>query len=352
MVESTLFPYLDYSDLGDEGSEKKYRLFGTLEAIRARDQIWINSGDFSVAADLHHVPVYILPSISLHSTFETAFPEEQPQSIPWKQISSLPGKTPIFIAGTLTVQNEQPEFKSRSKEPLLVVLYDGDRQSLLKRGIWGGRQSNEYWNQFTLISLITGSMALVLLSYILSSNSIVGLSFLLSFALSLSPLAPLLPPGVLFLLLYRYFWKKARVLRAERDLQRLPLRYFRQKINIQNEESVITQLPDGQSYVMIRGSRRGMEGKIAPGDVISEPPLTVLPSGNELYLFGARSGEFVVQPEDAMAERVLIRGNPELNAQKCSVRARTYELLSAAFFALDIIPNFFLILLILRYLVH
>ncbi len=347
MVESTLFPYLDYSDLGNEGSEKKYRLFGTLEAIRARDQIWINSGNFSVAADLHHVPVYILPSMSLHSTFDTAFPEEQPQSIPWKQISSLPGKTPIFIAGTLTVQNEQPEFQSKSKEPLLVVLYDGDRQSLLKRGIWGGRQRNEYWNQFTLISLITGSMALVLLSYILNSNSIVGLSF----ALSLSPLAPLLPPGVLFLLLYRYFWKKARVLRAERDLQRLPLRYFRQKVDFQNEESV-TLLPDGQSYAMIRGSRRGIEGKMAPGDGISEPPLTVQPSGNELYLFGARSGEFVVQPEDAMAERVLIRGNPELNAQRCSVRARTYELMSAAFFALDIIPNFFLILLILRYLVH
>ena len=45
-------------------------------------------------------------------------------------------------------------------------------------------------------------------------------------SLAAAPVAPFLPPGVALYYLYRYFWKMARRLRAERDLLRLPLRYF------------------------------------------------------------------------------------------------------------------------------
>ena len=53
-------------------------------------------------------------------------------------------------------------------------------------------------------------------------------------------------------------------------------------------------------------------------------------------------------PLDPMAELIMIRGNPEENALKCSKRSKLYTLLSGLFLALDIVPNLFLILIGLR----
>ena len=77
LLRSSYYPFLDYADLGAAGPPRYYRLFGQLEAIRAKDQVWIRSGDFSVAADLHRVPVYILPGSGADGDEKEPGPDEQ-----------------------------------------------------------------------------------------------------------------------------------------------------------------------------------------------------------------------------------------------------------------------------------
>jgi len=361
LLRSSYYPFLDYADLGAAGPPRYYRLFGQLEAIRAKDQVWIRSGDFSVAADLHRVPVYILPGSGADGDEKEPGPDEQPQIIPWRQISSLPARTPVFIAGRLGFEDGQPEFRSEAKEPLLVVLYGGDRDTLLRRAIRGGRQRNEYWNQFTLVSLITGCIILFLVGYFSYSQSPSRLPTIVSITLSLSPLVPLLPPGVLFLLLYRFYWKRARILRSQRDLQRLPLRFFRSDIATsaprkgwQSPDRSAARLPGGQSYVMIADKKPEQlrEAMDDPRSELPVVPLSIPPSGAKTYMFGASVGGKVAQPRDPMVERVLVRGDPEVNAQRCSDKARSYEIYSALLFALAVVSNFLLVFLALRYLIR
>ena len=154
MLEASTLPFLDYSDLEKDKEGRSFRLFGNLQAIQDQSKIWVRAGNFSIAADLAGVPVYILPS-EMQNEF---FPDEQPQSVPWMQISSLPAGVQMFLAGTLTIEDGQAVFRSRPNNPLLAVIYDGSQESLLNRAIWCGRQKNEYWNQFTLISLITANI--------------------------------------------------------------------------------------------------------------------------------------------------------------------------------------------------
>ncbi len=343
MLEASTLPFLDYSDLEKDKEGRSFRLFGNLQAIQDQSKIWVRAGNFSIAADLAGVPVYILPS-EMQNEF---LPDEQPQSVPWIQISSLPAGVQMFLAGALAIEDGQAVFRSRPNNPLLAVIYDGSQESLLNRAIWCGRQKNEYWNQFTLISLITGSVALLFLAYLLFGNPQMRLAGLVSLTLSSAPLSVLLPPGAVFLFLYRSFWKKARILRAERDLHRLPLRYFKNG----SRESAF--LPDGQDYRMVRGSAEQVRAAVG-GASVPPVPLSIAPSGDDAFLFGAVSdgNPQIMKPRDPMAGLTLIRGVPEENAQRCSQRARFYTLLSGVFFSLDIVPNLVLVFAVLRMLVR
>ena len=343
MLEASTLPFLDYSDLEKDKEGRTFRLFGNLQAIQDQSRIWVRSGSFSVAADLGNVPVYILPSGMQNEVFS----DEQPQSVPWVQISSLPAGVQMFLAGTLAIEDGQAVFRSQANNPLLAVIYDGSQESLLDRAIWCGRQKNEYWNQFTLISLITGSVALLFMAYLLFGNPQLRLAGLASLTLCCAPLSVLFPPGAVFLLLYRSYWKKARILRAERDLHRLPLRYFK------NGDTERAFLPDGEDYGMIRGEEQQIRSAV--GDVdMRLVPLSIPPSGEDAFLFGALSdGEpRIVKPRDPMAGLALVRGDPEENALRCSQRARFYTLLSGIFFGLDIVPNLVLVFAVLRMLVR
>jgi hypothetical protein len=360
MIQASLLPYLDYSDLRGAGTQRRFRLFGQLEAFRAEDQVWINSGSFSVAADLHQVPVYILPSAGTSDFTKELTAEEQPQIVPWKQISTLPAKTPIFIAGNISLENGQPEFRSEPKQPLLVVLYGGDKGSLIKKAIRGGRQLNEYWNPFTLVSLIAGSITLFLLGFFSFARTEAWIPTTVAITLSLSPIVPMLPPGVIFLVLYRYFWKKARALRSERDMQRLPIRFFRNFADdgflrkLENGDRVTAPLPDGERYAALAGQGEARIRSVLASNQTPEGvlPLSVPPADSKTYVFGTLAEGKIHPPGDPMIESVMIRGNPELNAQRCSAAARKYEVLSALLFGLAVIPNFFLVFLILRYLIR
>jgi len=353
IAESSLYPFLNYSDLSRTGDFLgRYRVFGHLEAIQGENRIWINNGSFTVEADLTQAKLYFLPSFSAGTRtvpferLQEEVPDEQPALVSWNQIFSLPAGTQMFIAGQLYSEEGRAVFRSQGKDPLLVVLYDGQRNTIVQRAVWGGRQKNEYWNQFTLASLLTGAFCMVLLAYIFLRSSPSSLPVLFALSLAFFPIAGLLPPGFILYYLYRFFWKRARMLRAERDLLRLPLRYYPESEALPLEASA--PLPTGESYLCSQDASLLIDGEL----IIRSASLPSVREGKfeDVVLFGTRTekdGQGRVQtPRDPMAELVLVMGDPAVLAQSCNRRARMFALLSAVGVFSALILNFFLLLLI------
>ena len=195
----------------------------------------------------------------------------------WRRIYSLPAGTPMFVGGSLELENGQGRVPRPGRASRwLVVIYDGPRETILPRAIGGGRQKNEYWNRFTLPALITGSFFLVVIAFLLLRFPPLRLPAILALTLSTFPLAPLLPPGVALYFLYRGLWKRARLLRAERDLLVLPLRYFPEEERTGGERTAPV-LPTGgrRSPMTSHGGRRTRNWRTVaghPGRGAGAPP--------------------------------------------------------------------------------
>jgi len=350
LEQTSLYPFLRYADLAGAEGARGVRVFGELEAIQGRNRIWINTGDFTVEADLAGVRTYLLPSVSQARPGLEALPDEEPAVAPWSRVFSLPSGLRLFVGGTLYQEKGRGVFRSGPREPLLVVFYDGERESILRRAIWGGRKKNEYWNQFTPAALLTGFFCLALLSFVSLRAPQAGLPAMLALTLALAPAAPFLPPGVALYYLYRFFWKKARRLRAERDLLRLPLRYFP---SASGGERV--RLPTGEYYLMSRDPALPVHGEpeLRRCSLLGEPGAENPPGE---WLFGAvqehDGRQAVGVPRDPMAELVRVPGDPAVLAARCNRTAHGYELAAAACFGTGLGANLFVILLLLRLLLR
>lgn len=372
IIELSLKPFITYSDVGknSEGLIGEYRFFGSLEAIQGNNTIWLKNGDLSVAANMENVRVYMLPSFSFlmensdYEGLEELLPDEEPQSIIWAKISSLPVGTKVFIGGCLFFEKGRGVFKSDKNCKLLVVIYDGKRESIIKRAIWGGRQTNEYFNQFTIPSLITGSLSLLLTAYIMLYNPMLRIPSLFAITLSFFPIASMLPPGVILYFFYRRFWKLGRVLRAERDLIRLPLRYFTETTG-RNTMCRVSSFPSNEKCIELntnlwdrdRGilkcnsriyqlkDKAQIRGTLSLGGKKQ--------FGNNYTVYGKyieqNNFRYIAKPDDPMAEIIAIPGKPEELSSRCQQKARFYELLSAFFIFSDLVINLFLILFVLHY---
>jgi hypothetical protein len=264
----------------------------------------------------------------------------------------------------------------------------------MQRVIWSGRQRNEYWNQFTIPSLITGSFGLLLLAYFLLGSPDMRIPALTALAAGLGPASPFLPPAFPLYFLYRRYWKRARLMRAQRDVVRLPLRYFPEvgsgalrrgrpevgsgtrkakaagstapPLETRHQRAIL--LPDLEPYVMLKGEERpaGNELKavsgaarastlfVSEGYRVALPPETkridlTLPPGispqgaDSAYVFGAYSedgdGLALKRPEDPMADLILVPGDPREIAGACNRAARSFELVSALFIGLNVAVN-------------
>jgi hypothetical protein len=351
--ESSLYPFLSYSDLSHDAEVPgRYRIFGHLEAIQGENRIWINNGSFTVEADLTQAKLYFLPSFSANARtlpverLQEEFPDEQPALVSWNQVFSLPAGTKVFIAGGLHTEEGRAVFRSQSKDPLLVVLYDGERSTIMQRAVWGGRQKNEYWNQFTLASLLTGAFCMLLLAYIFMRTSPASLPVIFALSLAFFPVSGLLPPGFVLYYLYRFFWKRARLLRAERDLVRLPLRYYPEAEGLQLNRRV--DLPTGESYLCSQDSGILIRGELTIR-AASIPPVKEGKT-QECFLFGSYTeaeGQRCVQtPRDPMAELVLVMGDPTALAEDCNRRAGLFAFLSAISVFSALTLNLLLLLLV------
>jgi len=349
-----------------------YRFFGTLEAIQGDDRIWLTNGRFSVAADLRNVRVYLIPETEGNEPVSLAHRGAAASlgSVPWSRIFSLPEGTPVFVGGALFSEEGRGVFRDNGQARLLVVIHDCPKESLVLRAISSGRQRNEYMNSFTLPSVAIGSLSLVLLAFTLLAlpERVVSL---LALTAGLAPLSPFLPPGFPLYFAYRSHWKKARLLRVQRDVVRLPLRYFPPSSGAIRGRRA-TLLPDMEPYLMVRGTRDEADPEV----IVSEGARLALPPGiprievdlprgrprrqgnveGELVAFCGYTvegdGVRLRKPDDPMAGHVLLPGDPEVLSRESERAARRDELVSAAFIALDVVVNLPLVFLLLSLVIR
>ena len=358
VYQSMEYPIINYPTVRTEAiTGESYRFFGQIEAVQGEEQIWLTDGSLSVQVDLKGVEVFTLPALNAYEDEdllednELAFADASPTHVPANLITSFPQGTRIMVSGELVMVNSRPVFRSRDKKggELLVLIYDGDPGTILRRSIWSGRQRNEYWNQLTPVSLTLASFSLFILAYVYLRTP--GLLFLahISLTMSLAPLAPLLPPGLLLFSLYRRIWRAGRYLRAERDLLALPARRFGEAVGMRNGSRAF--LPDGAVYRL--QTFQGLDAALAgcPGGKIRTSRIIV---GNKLnnavfYAFGC-SAKAESAFSDPFAECVMIPGEPRSLSERCSRGARFRELLGAAIFAAALLINLLMVFALLWFI--
>ncbi|HYW83902.1 MAG TPA: hypothetical protein VFB30_11635, partial [Spirochaetia bacterium] len=187
----------------------------------------------------------------------------------------------------------------------------------------------------------------------------------------LAPISPFLPPGFPLYFGYRSYWKKARLMRAQRDVIRLPLRYFPPSADGHRGKRA-TLLPDMEPYLMVRGMMDGAHAEVIVSDGV---PITLPPGIRRLEVDlpsrrGSRAGSpaqecvafaayreigdgiELLKPEDPMAEQVLVPGDPESISRASERTARWYEIVSAILITLNIMVNVPTIFLLLSLLIR
>jgi hypothetical protein len=327
-----------------------HRFFGSLEALQGDDRIWLTGATGSVAVDLRGVSVHLLPAAAgTRGTRE----DDELTSVPWNRIFALSEGTTLLIGGALYREEGRSVFKSRYGTTPFALIYDCPRPQIMRRAIRGGRHVNEYWNPFTLPSLVTGAFILAVLAWILLGRPEARLAAVAALTAAVGPLTPFLPPAFPLYFLYRRSWRRGRQLRAERDLANLPLRWFPARAG--GPDRFVTFLPDFEPYAMLHGTLVDDRTIDADGTRIRLPEGTILAARGEVWAFGAwREDDGAIslaEPEDPLAELAVVAGDPRARAARCSAGARRHEVLSAALIGLTVGINLLLVLFLASRLV-
>ncbi|MCL2294909.1 MAG: hypothetical protein FWC36_08610 [Spirochaetes bacterium] len=325
-----------------------FKFFGTLEAIQDKYEIWLRSSNFTVTVDMKSVKIYLIPAFgsqeedknNIYEKNREIIIDEMPQALSWEAFHSLSQQTEVMVCGPLFMEKGKAIFRNTTESSITFLIYDGKQESLLRRSIWAGRHRNEFWNIFTPVSLVAGSFALFIIAYQLYSAPEFADISKFTLVLSLIPIMPLFPPGVVLFFTYRHFWKKARFLRAERDIVKLPFHHFADS-NLLNDNLCLyvwSEIPycckkieNHEEVVQICHNKNI---KIRRASVLNNN----LSKSNIYYYFYKPEEKF----QDPLIEEIIIDGNPAAIIKKCQQRSQIYEYLSLAIFSLGMIINFFL----------
>lgn len=339
ILESSMLPILSYAALR-AGKGAAYRFYGRLEAVQGDHRVWLSDGHLSVALELKGISIYAVPAVEPAGRSGLGR-DETPRVLSWESLGSLPEGTPFFVAGELEFAEGGPVFRGGSERRLFVMLYEENERRLLARSIWCGRQRNEYWNQFTPVALSAGFVAQLLLAYLFFREGDGRIYGLTALTMALLPALPLFPPGLLPFFGYRRLWGRGRLLRARRDLLRLPGRFlFRSVSGVGETPRWSAELPSGGSYV-----KEVIEEK---SSIAGYPLRRGVEEESRWFRFypDYEEGDLL----DPWAEAVVVAGEPERVAHRAERRARRLESVSLLLFVGSIIVNSYLAFLALSYL--
>jgi len=322
--ELRLSPILDYGCYSrEEGDSGTFRFVGNFESITDEQTLWIRSEDLTIPVPLKNTETYLLPIQKSGSIREIDPDDEAPEKIQWKRISTLTEGARVFTGGLLAYRDGRWSFVSTKENPLMVIFYDGPDNSFTTQAIRAGRCRGEYWNAITPYSLAIGALCQIIIAVLFFPRPAFRLTVIVSIIALFVPLYPMIPPGLLFTVVYGRLSWKSRILRAYRDIARLPLRYFGNKIAPDSRQDSV--LPNSEPYGFTCCAE-------LPHQALERIPL-LLPElkrreGDLWYIFGAlRSGEELpVQPKDYLATFGILPGEPKAVARRCEILAYILEL--------------------------
>jgi len=321
--ELRLSPMLDYGRYS-AADHAVFRFVGGFESITDGQTLWIRGDDLTVPVSLQNAETYLLPMQKGDGIPEIFDPsDEAPEIIRWERVSALTEGAKVYVGGLLVYRDGRWSFASTKEKPLMVIFYDGPDHSLTTRAIRAGRHRGEYWNGITPYSLVIGALFQIITAVLFLSRPAFRLTVIVSLVALFVPLYPMIPPGLLFTVIYRRLAWRSRILRSYRDLARLPLRYL--------PPAGDGKLPNGEQYGFTTSAELpppAQEGKIP----LLLPELTKAKRGipaesDSWYIFGAlRPGEALpVQPQDSFATFGILPGKPETIAKRCGIAAYTME---------------------------
>ncbi len=315
------------------------RIVGSLESIQGEHTLWVRSSQISVATDMARSAVYV---VSSHGPGQE---DTVPMRTSWNRMGSLPEGARVLVCGRLDVSGAHPVIRAPRGEFVAAIFFDGPDETLVRRSIWSGRQANEYWNSVTPSSLAGATISLLLWAYVLLQQQTGRAAAQLAIALATVPVLPLLPPAVGFFYVYRLLWRRGRRYRALRDVVALPERFLA-------GDQECGDLPGGGRYCRWQVSSDEATALVDAG--VFRVPIPASIRGSVINLYGNPDTRSSREPadvghasRDALAEPMLVEGEPARLVLSCRRRARMYELASTAILAVGLLANFIIALLIL-----
>jgi hypothetical protein len=327
--ELRLSPILDYNQYSQqERNANTFRFVGGFESVTDGQTLWIRGEDLTVPVSLQNAETYLLPMQKDDGIPEVFDPgDEAPEKIRWERVSALTEGARVYVGGLLVCRDGRWSFASSKENPLMVIFYDCSDQSLTTRTIRAGRHRGEYWNGVTPYSLVIGALCQILMAVAFLSRPAFRLTVIVSLIALFVPLYTIIPPGLLFTVVYRRLAWRSRILRSYRDLARLPMRYLTSSKENTPQGGGI--LPNGELYGFtchVELPPQAQEGAIP----LLLPELEKAKEDDLWYIFGAlRPDEKLpVQPQDAFATFGILPGKPEAVARRCEISAYVLELIA------------------------
>jgi hypothetical protein len=148
-----------------------------------------------------------------------------PRRLNWNRISALTTGAKVFIGGVLKTVNGRPTFISEKGLPLIVIFYECSERTLSAGVVRAGRYQNEYWNVVTPYSLIGGVFSLLWIAQLFFARPAYRAIVLSAITAIFGPIFPMLPPGLVFTIIYKELWLRSCMCRVFRDIALLPLKY-------------------------------------------------------------------------------------------------------------------------------
>ena len=355
--ELRLRPLLDYQvyrrigDSTNSGEGGVFRFIGGFESLTDGRTLWIQGENLTIPVSLANAQSWLLPlreGEGIPESFDPA--EEAPERIRWDRLSTLTEGAKVFVGGELAYQDERWCFVSTRETPLMVIFYDCPDTALTSHTIRAGRQRNEYWNPVTPYSLVIGALCQIYMAISFLPRPAFRLTVICALIALFTPLFHLIPPGLLFTVLYRHLAWRARLLRTYRDLARLPLRYLPETPE-GDAVPAETALPNGELYGCVRCDALPVEA--AEGNIPFLLPAHTKGKANAgWYVFGAlRPGDGLPsRPRDPFATFGILPGKPGDLARRFAVSAYALEAVSALAALAGIGLNIFFIRMILSLL--
>lgn len=343
VVESTLFPLLGYAGIRSSSLSSRFRFYGTLEALEGKNYLWLKEegGKATVRVDMHRQGFWMIPDegeppSELRGDAPGTLNSAPPQWVSWSEASALTEGSKFYVFGPVDPTESQVTFHGTAERLLLVLLYEGNPEDLIRRCIWTGRQKNEYWNSVTPLSFAFGLVVLGVMGFLWSLDPATRESARWALALAVLPETFFLPPGLAFFFAFNRFWARGRWYRALRDMIRLPFRYWG-AIPSQTQEPLQTTLPGGEKYQICRHCRCALQPN---------------PLAQKIFWKKNRDSyphQLAGEGKDPAVTPFQFDGEPRDYFAQARKNARRGELLALGFFILGAGANLMVLYLVFRY---